>query len=64
MMFAGSLESQEVRRFRDGLLAAVRPVGDEVVADRARVDLIAELERLKSAACAIQAELAVDLDAS
>ncbi|WP_323793634.1 DUF222 domain-containing protein, partial [Nocardioides sp.] len=28
------------------------------------MDLIAELERLKSAACAIQAELAVDLDAS
>ena len=61
MMLANSLEAQEVRRLRDGLLAAVRPVGDEVVADRGRVDLIAELERLKSAACAVQAELAVDL---
>ena len=64
MSSSGSLEAQEIRRFRDEVLAASRPVGDEVVADRARVDLVAELERLKSAACALQAELTVDLDAS
>ena len=63
-MSTAPLEATEVRRFRDAALAAVRPVGDEVVADRARVDLIGELERLKSAACALQAELALDLDAS
>jgi hypothetical protein len=63
-MLATQLVAEDVRRFRDDALAAVLPVGDEVVADVARVDLIAELERLKSAACALQAELSVDLDAS
>ena len=32
--------------------------------DRARVELIAEAEKLKSTLCAIQAELSVDFDAS
>ncbi len=63
-MFADLLDAQDVRRFRDAALAAERPRGDEVVTDAARIDLISELERLKSAACALQAELSVDLDAS
>ncbi len=58
------LDPQDVRQFRDAALAASRPVGDGVVTDRARVDLIAEAEKLKSALCALQAELSVDLDAS
>ena len=58
------LAAQEVRRFRDVALAALRPSGDEVTTDAARIDLITELEHLKSAACALQAELSVDLDAS
>jgi hypothetical protein len=63
MSFA-PLAAQDVRRFRDAALAALRPSGDEVTADAARIDLITELEHLKSAACALQAELSVDLDAS
>ena len=63
-MSAGLLDAQDVRRFRDDVLAAARPAGDEVVTDAARIDLIAEAEKLKSALCAVQAELAVDLDAS
>ncbi len=63
-MLASPLDAQDVRRFRDAALAAIRPSGDAVVTDAARVDLITELEALKSAACALQAELAVDLDAS
>jgi hypothetical protein len=63
-MSVGLLDAQDVRRFRDDALAAVRPAGDEVMTDAARVDLLSELEKLKSAACALQAELTVDLDAS
>lgn len=63
MSFA-PLAGQDVRRFRDAALAALRPSGDEVTTDAARIDLITELEHLKSAACALQAELSVDLDAS
>ncbi len=58
------LDAQDIGRFRDHVLAAALPAGDEVVTDAARVDLLAELEALKSAACALQADLAVDLDAS
>ena len=63
-MPAHLLDAEDVRRFRDVVLEALHPSGDTVVADRERVDLIAEAERLKSALCAVQAELAVDLDAS
>jgi hypothetical protein len=63
-MLATQLVAEDVRRFRDDALAAVLPAGDEVVADRERVELIAEAEKLKSALSALQAELAVDLDAS
>ncbi|MDE0777707.1 MAG: DUF222 domain-containing protein [Nocardioides sp.] len=63
-MPVGLLDAQDVRRFRDDFLVAARPAGDEVVTDAARIDLIAEAEQLKSALCAVQAELAVDLDAS
>lgn len=63
-MPTAQLDAQDVRRFRDFALSATRPRGDEVVCDRARVDLIAEAEKLKSALCALQAELSVDLDAS
>jgi len=63
-MPTGLLDAQNVRRFRDDALAAARPAGDEVVTNAVRIDLIAEAEKLKSALCALQAELSVDLDAS
>ena len=46
------------------LLADTRPVGHTVEADTDRVELIADLERVKSSICAYQADLAVDLDRS
>lgn len=55
------LESTEIRRWRDQLLAA--PDGP-TARDSDVIDLIAELERVKAAACAAQADLAVALDAS
>lgn len=64
MLATVPLDAEDVRRFRDAALVAARPRGDEVVADGARVDLIAAAEELKSALCALQAELTVDLDAS
>lgn len=51
------LDAQDVRRWRDALVAAPAPA-DEA----AMVDALAELERLKSAACAAQAVLEVALD--
>ncbi len=63
-MASTPFDVEDVRRFRDAALAAVRPRGDEVTTDVVRVDLIAEAEKLKSALCALQAELTVDLDAS
>lgn len=55
-MTAAPLDAQDVRHWRDALLAAPTP-SDEV----ALVDAIAELEKLKSAACAAQAVLTVAL---
>ncbi len=46
------------------LLTDTRPVGHTVEADTDRVELIADLERVKSSICAYQADLAVDLDHS
>lgn len=55
----------QVRSLRAALVeGAVGPVAHSREADAVRVDLIAELELLKSAACAAQADLAVALDAS
>ncbi|WP_460867814.1 HNH endonuclease [Rhodococcus aerolatus] len=45
-------------------MRAAPPPGGSVSDDRERVDLIAELEAVKSAACAAQASLAVALDRS
>ena len=41
-----------------------RPVGNTVEADAERIERIADLERVKSSICALQADLAVDLDRS
>ncbi|MGA8257844.1 MAG: hypothetical protein WB767_14845, partial [Nocardioides sp.] len=40
------------------------PVGLDVETDRARVDLLTELEAVKNIAAGLQAQLAVDLDRS
>ncbi|GAB2918905.1 DUF222 domain-containing protein [Rhodococcus aerolatus] len=53
-----------MRRWRDLLLSGALPTGADVVDDAARVDLLAELEAVKSAVCAAQADLAVALDVS
>lgn len=58
------LESGEVRRWRDLLLSGDLPRGGGAAEDAARVDLVAELEAVKAAVCAAQADLAVALDAS
>ncbi len=60
----GMLRSGEVRRWREQLLGARTPRGGELADDAARVELIADLELIKSAACAVQAELAVALQDS
>ncbi len=51
------LDAAEVRRWRDRLLAH-----QGATAETGMVELIAELERLKSTACAVQADQAVALD--
>lgn len=58
------LLGDEVRRWRDLLLAGDLPCGGGPGDDTARVDLIAELELVKSAACAAQADLAVAFDSA
>ena len=60
----GMLRSGEVRRWREQLLGARTPRGGELADDAARVELIADLDLIKSAACAVQAELAVALQDS
>lgn len=63
-MIVTSLQRDAVHEFRDLLLRGATPLGGTVADDRDRVDLIAELEAVKSAACAAQAALAVALDSS
>ncbi len=63
-MVSESLTTRRIRRARDLVLSGPRPVGDTIEADTDRVEQIAELERLKAAAAARQADLAVDLDHS
>ncbi len=63
-MVSDSLATRRVRRACEAVVSGPRPVGDSLEADADRVEQIAELERLKAAACARQADLAVDLDRS
>ncbi|WP_148613050.1 HNH endonuclease [Nocardioides rubriscoriae] len=56
--------SSTIDDFRRHLLANDRDVDRTLEADQRRVETLRALEELKAAACALQAELAVDLDAS
>ncbi|WP_345455218.1 HNH endonuclease [Nocardioides marinquilinus] len=58
------LEASDLDDRRRRWLEAVLPQGRTTVDDAARVDLIRAMEELKSTLCALQGDLAVDLDAS
>lgn len=56
-MTESPVDAQEVRRWRDRLLVAGLPTDEAAI-----IDALAELELVKSAACAAQARLSVTLD--
>lgn len=60
----GPLASSEVTAWHHALVTSGLPAVQSVEADAERIDLLTSLERLKNAICAVQADLAVGLDAS
>ncbi|MCY7396156.1 MAG: 13E12 repeat family protein [Nocardioides sp.] len=60
----GVLASSEVTAWHHALATSGLPVPRSAQADAQRVDLLTSLEQLKNAICAVQADLAVGLDAS
>ena len=55
---------EQLTGLRAGLLESPAPAGADPDTDRERIDLITQIELLKSALCAAQADLAVGLDTS